>query len=56
MRAHGNAVVFWPVRVARKMQLGYPSPYQAALWDRRIAASKAIAVEVKSMIFDNCNN
>ena len=30
-------------------------PYQAALWDRRIAASKE-AVEVKSMIFENCNN
>ena len=26
-------------------------PYQAALWDRRIAVSKEIAVEVKRMIF-----
>ena len=29
--------------------------YQAALSDRHIAASKEIAVEVKSMIFENCN-
>ena len=31
-------------------------PYQAVLWDRRIAASKEIAVEDKSMIFETCNN
>ena len=31
-------------------------PYQAALWNGRIAAFKEIAVEVKSMIFENCNN
>ena len=31
-------------------------PYQAAVWDHHIAASKEIAIEVKSMIFENCNN
>ena len=31
-------------------------PYQAALWDHHISASKEIAVEVKSMIFENYYN